>query len=430
MIQDTLEDTCHEGLVIRRTWSATDACGHETIIQQTIILNDHTPPEIQVPSYSVIHRFLDHDQNQIFYSQLALMDLLDALNENSVFVLDDCDEQIDVVFTVDTLFATNCEEQGYAQRRTYTWFATDVCGNTDSLTFTIDIMDDVPPVITPVPGDTMIICMPLPPVPVMLTEDSIQAMSIVFTEVIEPGSGHGEFDVIRTWVVTDSCNNSSTVIQHILWIPESQLECNIILPESVECNSHGVIIGSDVFGGFGLYTYEWQVVGEKCFIQAGQGTPEMTMYVGWSEVKIILTVTDTFGCITMCMITLNCTDPVETLSAAPSDFSPENSAANHQVPFQTVWTKNVADQIQNLNSWPNPVNESLYLSFESSIDQTLSITLFNLLNQVVLQDEFHANRGYNVHPMDMAHLPIGSYLMTVTSEQEMHTKVVVILRDK
>jgi hypothetical protein len=191
-----------------------------------------------------------------------------------------------------------------------------------------------------------------------------------------------------------------------------------------------VIIGSDVLGGFGAYTYEWQVVGEKCFIQAGQGTPDLTIYVGWAEVKIILTVTDTFGCISMCMITLNCIDPAETLSGAPSDLGPGQSAANNLVPFQTVWTKDEVEQIQNLNSWPNPVNESLYLGFETAVEQTLSITLTNLLNQVVVKNEVNAHAGYNVHPIDMAQLPIGSYLMTVNSDQEMHTKVVVVIRNE
>jgi hypothetical protein len=68
----------------------------------------------------------------------------------------------------------------------------------------------------------------------------------------------------------------------------------------VECNSHGVVIGSNVEGGLGAITYMWEVIGEKCFIQSGQGTPEITIYVGWTTVEIILTVTDEFGCSTTC----------------------------------------------------------------------------------------------------------------------------------
>jgi hypothetical protein len=120
MVQDTVELYCQGGLVIERIWSATDACGNTRVIHQTIILHDVTPPEIQVPSYSVIHLYLDHEPNLILLSQTGIMKQLDVLNENSVFVLDDCDRYIEIVFSVDTFFAENCDTAGYAERRIYT----------------------------------------------------------------------------------------------------------------------------------------------------------------------------------------------------------------------------------------------------------------------------------------------------------------------
>jgi hypothetical protein len=70
------------------------------------------------------------------------------------------------------------------------------------------------------------------------------------------------------------------------------------------------------------------------------------------------------------------------------------------------------------------------LGFESTTDQELQVTIVNLLNQVVLRDQFKARSGYNVHPIQVAHLPNGGYLMEVKTGTEMHTKVVVILRDE
>jgi hypothetical protein len=198
MVQDTVPFTCHDGLVIERVWSATDACGNVTVIHQTIILHDVTPPEIQVPSYSVINLFVDREPNQVVLSQIDIIKKLSDLDENSVFVLDDCDQQIDIVFSADTLFALNCDSLGYAQRITYKWIAVDVCGNADSLSFVVDIMDDIPPVMGEMPVDTIYVCEPLPPVPNMLNAFPNQDVLITYTETIIPGGVPGEFNVTRT----------------------------------------------------------------------------------------------------------------------------------------------------------------------------------------------------------------------------------------
>jgi hypothetical protein len=73
MVQDTLAPYCHDGLVIQRIWSATDACGNTRITKQIIILHDETPPEIQVPTYSVIILFADREPNLVFLSQQDIM---------------------------------------------------------------------------------------------------------------------------------------------------------------------------------------------------------------------------------------------------------------------------------------------------------------------------------------------------------------------
>lgn len=262
----------------------------------------------------------------------------------------------------------------------------------------------------------------------MLSSVPVQAATVVYTEIIEPGLHPGEFNVTRTWVATDSCQNTSTVVHHIIWIPESLIACDIVLPESVECNSHGVIISSEVSGGSGPYTYVWEIVGEKCFIQIGQGTPEILIYVGWSEVKIILTTTDRFGCVSMCMTTLNCTDPFNTFSSDDHFSDTENSIENNHPPFQTMWEKDGEELIQKLTTWPNPAREMMYLSFESAMGHPIEITMVNLLNQSVLRDKFTTQSGYNIHQLDVSRLPEGSYIMEVRTASEIKTKVIVVLK--
>jgi hypothetical protein len=291
-------------------------------------------------------------------------------------------------------------------------------------------MDDIPPVLGEVPVDTIYVCQPLPPVPDLLSLIPNEDALVTFLETIIPGDGPGEFNVTRTWVATDSCHNVTTVVQHILWIPQSQIECNIILPDPVLCNSHGVIISSLVTGGFGPYSYDWKIAGEKCFIQSGQGTPDIRIYVGWEEVTIILTVTDVFGCVSICTATVNCFESFDAFSAIPSNSDVAFNGANLIPIFHTVWNQQPLDQIQQINYWPNPAGETMTLGFESISNQEVKINFVNLLNKVVWKENFDVNKGYNVHPMDVSHLPNGSYLMEVTTQTEMHSSVVVILRNQ
>ena len=431
MKQDTLDITCRDGLVIQRTWSATDACGHTTVIHQTIILHDLTPPEIYVPSYSVIYAFLDNDHNIVYHSQTRIMDALNDLDGESVSVYDDCDHVIIPVMTVDTLFALDCEASGYAQRRIYTWVATDICGNSSSISFTIDIMDDMSPVFSEIHSDTTIICAPMPPAAEMILVDSSEAVTIVYTEVVVSGPAVGQFTYTRTWIATDSCHNVTTAIQQIIWQPESTLECSIILPEVVECNSHGVIINSYVLGGVGPYIYDWRIVGEKCFLQAGQGTPEILIYMGWADVKIILTVTDTFGCVSMCMTFLHCIDQSETQFANSENANPEVTLLDPAVVFEQSGIESVMEKgLGKLNLWPNPATETVNISFESAMEGVVEYSFTNFLGQTLLREKMNVHRGYNERQIDASTLPNGSYLMQVKSDKDIYSRIIVILRNR
>lgn len=431
MHQDTLDVTCRDGLVIVRTWTATDACGHTTVIHQTIIIHDETPPVIYIPTYSVILRFMDQDHNLVYLSQTGIMALMNELNHESVQVYDDCDQVIIPVLTTDTLYALDCELAGYAWRIIYTWTATDICGNTASISITVDFMDDVVPEFRQMPTDTMIICAPLPPVPEVTMMDSSEDVTMTFTEVIVSGPGAGQYTVTRTWTATDSCNNVTVYIQTIIWQPESTLECSIILPELVECNSHGNIITTVIIGGTGPYIYEWRVVGEKCFIQGGQGTPEIEIYMGWADVKIILTVTDTFGCVSMCMTFLHCIEadevPISTnITTGSSLILQEHTATSPPLNTESETTSG----IEKFSLWPNPAKETINIGFESGKEGIVEYSLMDYLGQTLSTNKILAHKGYNVQQIDAAFLSSGSYLIQLRSEAEFYTKGIMIIRNE
>ncbi|MEO5906087.1 MAG: hypothetical protein ABIQ11_05140, partial [Saprospiraceae bacterium] len=311
MTQEELDIPCQDGIVMLRTFTATDACGNVSQVKQTFILDDNTAPEIQIPSHSIIHNYLNQLSNFALQSDAETMGWLDDLEGGSVSAFDDCGEEIDPLFDLEVTPADDCEEDGYFERRVYSWSVSDACGNEATISFIVDIMDDVPPVFSGVPADETIICEGLPLVPAVDADDSAEPVVIVYTEEILPGSADGEFRVIREWVATDACGNSTVATQEITWIPDTFLDCGILLPDAVDCNSFDVVITTFTSGGIAPLEYLWEVEGEKCFIQSGQGTEEITIYVGFTAVDVSLTVTDAFGCSTICQATLECIDPFD-----------------------------------------------------------------------------------------------------------------------
>jgi len=302
-------------------------------------------------------------------------------------------------------------------------------GNSTSISFSVDIMDDVAPVFASVPKDAKVICQQLPPVPPVFANDPAQPVSVVYAQIIGPINGQGTYDVTRKWTATDACGNSSEAIQHITWIPDTGLECDISVPVSVNCNTHGVPVSAAASGGLGGVSFAWEVIGEECFIQSGQGTPDITLYVGFSEVEIVLTLTDGFGCSTICSASIDC------IISAPSPFAgtPQvNDPKAIVIPERIVGNsdQHSTGYLSQVNLWPNPANGTLNLSFDSGISQEINFRLINFLGQVSLNDKLTAHQGYNAEKIDISRIPDGSYLMEVKTDREIYTKMVVVLRNQ
>ncbi len=431
MTETEVLGSCREGRVIERIWSATDVCGNIATKHQRIILDDQTPPAIQVPTHSVIRKFMETGLRVVNLSQSNLMYELNDLDEYTIFIEDECDEAILPVFTLDVSYADNCMTDGYFERRVYTWVATDVCGNSNVMSFAVDIMDDISPVISNVPEEAIIICAPLPPAGTVNAEDYAHPVTVAYSQSTVDGASPGEYSVTRTWVATDVCGNTSVATQHITWIPDTQLSCDIFVPESVDCNSHGVPITSGVSGGLGGITYAWEVFGEKCFIQSGQGTPEMGLYIGWDEVEITLTLTDAYGCSTICSTSLDCEDLAPTpIVVHPGDQVTEiQNNQNPVIPF-AVESGARESNLKQINLWPNPARDAVTVSFESLLDQDVHISLMNFMGQTLLRDDIMATKGITTHQTDISKIPEGGYMLQLRTEADRYTKVLIIIRNE
>tara|TARA_B100000508_G_scaffold141092_1_gene146422 strand:+ start:82050 stop:86534 length:4485 start_codon:yes stop_codon:yes gene_type:complete len=117
--------TCPE--TITRTYSVTDDCGNETLITQTIVIEDVTNPVASNPA----------DINVTCSSDIP------AANTSVVTATDNCSANLDVLFLGDVSDGQSCPET-----ITRTYRVTDECGNFTEVTQSIIVNDDVNPTIS------------------------------------------------------------------------------------------------------------------------------------------------------------------------------------------------------------------------------------------------------------------------------------------
>ncbi len=191
-----LENECTGNLSFMRTWTAIDMVGNQSQITQSFLyIDDEAPVFSEVPSSIV----LSCDAPFEFIEPVAT---------------DACSDMVSVVF-VDEFFTTDCGEN---MKVTRTWIAIDECGNQASFSQTIELVDNVAPVINGVPADVVLACgEEISEVSNVTGLDNCdQDVNIYFEESFVDGDNCSESALlIRTWTATDNCGNESTATQQI-----------------------------------------------------------------------------------------------------------------------------------------------------------------------------------------------------------------------
>ena len=186
-----LGGNCGDGIL--RTFTATDACGNTITATQTISFTDDTDPIFTfVPSDITVNCGDDYE-------------LPNAIAE------DNCSS---VEVTFEDEFNVSC---GGSFTRTYT--ATDGCGNTAEASVTVTFIDTEAPEVISAPEDVMVDCNSIPTVEEANIQymDDCGAVEVEFNEnIVEtPGACPGSYIIVRTWTLTDDCNNSTEVVWNI-----------------------------------------------------------------------------------------------------------------------------------------------------------------------------------------------------------------------
>jgi hypothetical protein len=116
--------TCPQERMIFRTWTATDNCGNETVLNQTIDIVDNTPPTVNCPANLTL--------NLDIFGNASL-----NINNINYSFSDNCAPNSSLLVTPFPPQTFTCADEGLT--RTLTISVQDPCGNTGSCTFNVTI---------------------------------------------------------------------------------------------------------------------------------------------------------------------------------------------------------------------------------------------------------------------------------------------------
>ncbi|TRY66722.1 hypothetical protein TCAL_13779, partial [Tigriopus californicus] len=209
--QTTNPGPCGESYSITRIWTATDNCGNTTTASQEITVTDQDAPEFSFVPESI----------EIACDQ--------ALPTDQPEVTDNCDQNVDLSETQETI-AGNCPDSYTIIR---TWVATDNCGNTSTASQSIAVQDLEAPVFANIPEEVTIACdASLPTNQPAVTDNCDIDIDITENQETQAGNCPGNYLVVRTWLATDNCGNTSTASQ-IVNVEDVEAPSFTYVPETV-----------------------------------------------------------------------------------------------------------------------------------------------------------------------------------------------------
>ncbi|MBP7642469.1 MAG: hypothetical protein KA767_03975, partial [Saprospiraceae bacterium] len=187
---------------ITRTYVATDACGNTSSSSQIIQVDDQISPTI-----------ISIPLDELVSCELNVSDP----NTSEVISNDNCESSPSISVLPDVIQNQICDNR-YTIARTYV--ATDACGNTTSSTQTITVYDETGPRINSIPEDLIVSCeseIPETSIGLVQSEDECGGQPGISVEpdIITNSICASQFTVLRTYVATDGCGNTSSSTQTI-----------------------------------------------------------------------------------------------------------------------------------------------------------------------------------------------------------------------
>lgn len=208
--------TCPE--TITRSYIVGDDCGNETIITQTIVINDLTAPTAAAPADIQVSCHTD----------------IPAANPAIISATDNCSSNVVVTHTGDVSNGLSCPET-----ITRNYLLVDDCGNTAQVQQTIIVHDLVDPTINcTLSSDTMYVSegnqLGNYTINASVSDNCSNNLSVIQTPA--PGSSLSLGSNVVTLTVTDECGNESSCDINVVYEDDASIENHTALPVSLYPN--------------------------------------------------------------------------------------------------------------------------------------------------------------------------------------------------
>ena len=206
-----------------RVYTLTDACGNATEIQQTIHVEDNTPPTYNGPgAISIPAEQYDVDGAYPPDSVWAFA-VGSEWTSFPIGYIDDCSGMFTCT-AEDFPLSGGCANQPHPeygedmQSATYLrkLTITDLCGNESTAEVIINLVDEDAPVFDFVPEDYTVSCAEEVVLHWPLYSDLVdENLDTTYTEVVSNQTCDNRYTITRTWRIVDNCDNEAQATQVI-----------------------------------------------------------------------------------------------------------------------------------------------------------------------------------------------------------------------
>ncbi len=243
---------------ISRSWTASDACGNETTVEQTITITDDEAPVL-----------LTHIPEEI------TVQCADEVPSYEIEWADNCEGELD-------LFATSSIAiDGCIQIISRTWSAVDACGNTGSVSQVVTIADTEAPVsLTHIPEEITVQCADeVPSYEIEWADNCDGELELFATSSI---AIDGCIQIIsRTWSAVDACGNTGSVSQVVtIADTEAPVFLTELAPITLECSDDFPSVHIEVIDNCGEVTLTEKFIEIGVEFESCEGFRTQTMG-GW-----------------------------------------------------------------------------------------------------------------------------------------------------
>ena len=219
-----VDGDCPSNYTVLRTFVATDGCGNDTTVVQTVQVRDLEPPTFALPD----EVFLDCGEPET-YPDIA--------------VADNCTPTSDLPLDIaNFLVDSECEGSRVLQRQAQ---STDACGNVGQAFHLVTISDSTPPTFVEVPEDMTLACDSQAPLPWPTVQDDCSTWEVVVVADTTSLECPQNIDVVRTFVATDACGNVSEASHTVSYRDTTPPQLNLPVNDvQIACDADWVFDGT------------------------------------------------------------------------------------------------------------------------------------------------------------------------------------------